>query len=776
MLSRKSVVYFILMVLPVISAAQQSQTQFNGKNALAAIEALCRPEFQGRKTGLPGARKAALWIADEFKRYGLYPGDDDRYLQIFPMISTDQQKVTRFHLKNGLFGDVTYQEGNDFNLYFNSGSGKVRGEVIFAGFGISEPEKGRDDYSGIDVKGKIVLIYRGRPADGQDWSAENERDYKMQKAAVQGAAALLILEAREWSIRGGTIHEEGYFAGIPSLSISRKVARDIFQGTYKNMDSVIRDLAKSSQSFSTGKEVLLDVRMKRMMPGEGENVIGIVPGTHPQLKYEYIIVGGHMDHNGVSPDGHAYVGADDNASGTAVVMELARAIAVIPGGLKRSVVFIGFGGEEQGLCGSRYFAYHPTVPANKIAAMLNFYREGTGGGGGGFGGRNYFPGTVRKVHEALCDSASRLLRMSRGWGMGGSDHAHFIEQGIPAFGFFSTGGHPFYHRVEDKPHTINIASLQFVGDRAMELITSLANRPKSLLFNGQRTGRTFRLFGDQIDIYSARHHPADLKKSFKTLAANHVKRGIRGVIFSIDAELAEKGPENLYKSADRLNEWLSRNSEAIRYRNGSSLNQAGSASKIAVALGLNGTAVLNDDAAKFRILARLGVNFLFLHNDKDPFFNAGELSSFGEKILKICAAEGVVIHWSLDSLSAGEALSQYKGPVILEKYCSGKEDILLLATDALVSDGNRLLVLTCSPGTDKGGLVQLAASLENHALHLNVSGETDPAGYLISREEPGWENALIQAIYEANLQQSDRKRAYGTMNRLLGGSLRSVLK
>ncbi len=273
----------------------------------------------------------------------------------------------------------------------------------------------------------------------------------MRTAAAHGAAGLLMLDRDDWPIRGGTIHEEGYFPNLPACNISKKVARDIFHGTFKDLEQTLRGLDKKENSFALGRNLRLEVKMKRIEPGMGENVVGVLHGSDPVLRDEYIVIGGHMDHNGVGRDGHLYAGADDNASGTAVVLELARLFAAMPQKPKRSILFVGFGGEEQGLRGSKYFAYHPPAPAAKICAMLNFDMEGTGDGGAYLGGRNYLPQVLQALEAAMPDSLLDKTRFGRGWGMGGSDHSHFVEQGIPAIYFSSTGGHPFYHRIEDQP-------------------------------------------------------------------------------------------------------------------------------------------------------------------------------------------------------------------------------------------------------------------------------------------------------------------------------------
>ncbi|HOH09112.1 MAG TPA: hypothetical protein PLF89_16435, partial [bacterium] len=144
-----------------LNLADSPAPGFSGANALAHVEELCKPEYGGRFTGHPGATRAAEWIGRQFENWGLVPAGDDRgWLQFYPMLVTEQLERAKLTLKNGAFGPVDYQEGNDFTVYMNSGSGKVRAELLFAGFGISEPAMGWDDYAGVDAKGKIVLIQR----------------------------------------------------------------------------------------------------------------------------------------------------------------------------------------------------------------------------------------------------------------------------------------------------------------------------------------------------------------------------------------------------------------------------------------------------------------------------------------------------------------------------------------------------------------------------------------------------------------------------------------
>lgn len=769
MKSSKMVFTFITVVVLIVNLS--AQEKFSSKHAHDYIRQLCQPQFEARKTGLPGARKAAEWIASQFQSWGLQPGGDHGgFIQQFPMIVTNQKRVAQLKLKNGAFGPITYQDENDFHLYFNSGSGKVTAEVVFVGFGISEPQKGWDDYAGMEVAGKIAFIYRGTPGDGQDWSAENERDYKLLQATKHGAAALIMYE-RDWAIRGGTIHEEGYNSRMPALSISKKVARDIFQGTYHPLDHTLRDLTKKPQSFATGKVMFIEAVVEKNEPGIGENVIGILPGNDPVLKAEYIVVGAHLDHNGVSPTGHAYFGADDNASGTAVVMELARVFASRQSELKRSLVFIAFGGEEQGLRGSKYFTEHPTIPLDRIGLMFNFDMEGQGDGGGGFGGRNYFPHIINDLIASLSDSVQKKFAVGRSGGMWGSDHAHFIEQGIPDFTFYSTGDHPFYHQFEDDPSQINPQSLQFVGDRASELLDKFAHYPTSLLFDGNRQGRTFLMFGDQMDFALTRELPIKSELDLKRWLQQLTHRGMSGVALPLTGAFFSQ-PDDYYRCIDEMNQWVNRNErQVIRYQNGNSLHQAKSAGKIAIATGVVGSQLFQRNLGALRNLAKLGLTFLMLNDRSDPIFEGSKLSAFGDEVLTACQETNITLVWQIDDDRLLPKLSSNgSGKVLIAKAApTARMQFDHLA--ALVKPKNCLLLIECHPACQPDQLSELMDKVGVQKLHFSMLTKTnDP------NSDSDWPDRLIQGLYENRLKQGTKNNGYKEMVQVLGENLRSFLQ
>ena len=760
-------VVLILAVLPSFSAPLTAPKGFSGARAYTYIEELCKPEYAGRFTGHPGATKAAEWIGARFAEWGLSPAGDDRgWLQFYPMIVSEQLERAHLRLRDGAFGPVTYQEGNDFTVYMNSGSGKVTEEVVFAGFGISEPAMGRDDYAGFDTRGRIVMIQRGVPADEQDWSFANERDYKVRTAAAHGAAALLMLERDDWPIRGGTIHEEGYQPNLPAFNISHKVARDIFHGSFRDLDLILRDLPKKPNSLVLGRILEVQAKMKRIEPGRGENVVALLPGSDPLLRDEYIVIGGHMDHNGLGKDGHLYAGADDNASGTAVVMELARHFAAQPERPKRSLLFVAFGGEEQGLRGSKYFAYHLPVPAGQIAAMLNFDMNGSGDGGASMGGRNYLPRMIHTLTSLWSDSIIAKTRFGRGWGGSGSDHYHFIEQGIPAFYFSSTGGHPFYHQIEDLPRTINAASLQSVGDRASVLLDYLANLEAPLVLGGAVSGRFFIRHGDQFDLEGKELPLAEEELTAAVLAAQDA-----GIHFTA-LPLSNPGIPacRLFDRLDSLEQYISaRDKRLIRYTGSSTIDLAAGQTKLAVGIHLRGTGALQGDGVILRQLGRLGLNILTIDDPADAVFDGSRLAVQSGAMLRAAESTPLLLHVDLhDTLLVDAIGSAWKGNIL---WSLDLEQAVKLS-DALKRRlaGKKLVVLLrCSPLDDPNQLDALAAALPSDKVHIALQGSTGESDAARDRE------SFVASLHSMLRERVGGEQAFKMMEKWLGRNLKSLL-
>ncbi len=753
----RGLLYFLLCMTTLAG----SQERFNGANAFNSIKQLCRPEYKGRKTGLPEAHQASLWIAEQFKSWGLQPlGDNGGYLQEFPMLVTEQKGKAKLKLHNSSFGALEYVDGLDFVPYCNSGSGNVTAEVVFVGYGISAPEKGWDDYNGVDVKAKIVVIERGTPDDGQDWSNANERFYKVRTAAAKGAAGLLMLDRGDWPMRGVTVTGEGYQPNMPMFNISKKVCRDLFIGRHKNLDHVLRDLAKKPQSFSLARTMSMSIRVVPTLIQKGENVLAMVRGSDPLLADEYLVVGGHMDHNGLSADGRLlYAGADDNASGTAVVMELARVFSRRQP--KRSIVFACFGGEEQGLLGSWYFAHHPTVAADKIAAMLNFDMEGTGDGGAHISGRNYWLEPVRTWVNTHTDSIRRKLKLSRGPAMFGSDHAFFVEQGIPAVYFSSSGDHPFYHQFEDDLSTINIASLQFVGDRATELLGHLADTATSLLYQGNRSGRFFYLYGDQIDFTP---QPQSALMRADSLLQRAVPAAVHGVVYRLESSsLAD-----LFTEMEQAEELIKKDSTLLRFKTAAQLNDAAAQARLAVAFMIHSSTLQQNSKANARMLCRAGVNWLSILSAEEPIFADAGLSEWGRSLLNVWSEENGIIDCAVsDTLRISALLSEGKAKMLL-RLRQGQAVALADYLKNKLQDKRLLLILETTPDQPIEPVWQLLDQLPITRVHVTF---VRPMSI-----NDDYKYQWLQKLYQARNSSVGVAATYSAMLKIFGQNLKAFFK
>ncbi len=520
----------LILILNLALNIAIGQTKFDSISAWNFNKILTSEKFQGRKSGTLGGERASEWIAEKFKEFGLKPfGDNGTYFQKFEILAT-QDKVSKLTLLNGRKGKTRYSLGDDFTILTNSGSGKVKAKVVFVGYGISAPEKGRDDYANVDVKGKIVILLAGKPPDEDGkFDVESSRGYKIRKAFEKGAVAVLYIQG-DRPIRGGAITKEYYTPQLPALWIGRKVIDDIFYDTGISFDALKSEIDFKTKSFEIDKVFEIETKVEKL-DGWTKNVVGLLPGSDEKLKDEYIIVGAHMDHNGVDAEGFIYPGADDNASGTCLVMELARSIIANGERPKRSIIFVLFAGEEQGLLGSKYFASNLPVPPENIVAMFNFDMVGRGNGNINVAGTENFPEIWDIAKEFF--PSEKLKNLGKFRAGPNSDHYPFQERGIPAFFFISAGQHPEYHRTDDKSDKIQPFVLGEVGNTAYDIILGLANYPESL----KRKHRYENyLYANSNSLFFVELFPDSLGKDWLYNLRNRLKNyGVEAVLFDIKA-------------------------------------------------------------------------------------------------------------------------------------------------------------------------------------------------------------------------------------------------
>jgi hypothetical protein len=425
------------------------------------VKTLSSPEFAGRLTGHSGYTAAAQWAARKLESWGLRPvTGKDRYLQPYPSPYTVIDKAEMTVLlpdgkpdpaKGQAYKEMKLVPEKDFLPLLFSASGDRTAETVFAGWGISAPEIGYDDYAGLDVKGKFVICFRGTPDGDRKYQNYDEHRTRMMTARDKGALGIIYIYEDIASNPNGD-----WLEGFTPAMISEKV----MDAVLTEVNSTTADLKKSLTTFKRPlsfpllAKVRLAVGSQHYPKGVGYNVIGYVEGSDPKLRRECIIIGGHLDHCGRHM-GLLFPGADDNASGSATVMEAAKAFAGLGRKPKRSVAFVLFGGEELGLQGSTWFADHVPGPFDKVVGMLNF--DMTGEGDGLWGAASGEPAGFRKAIEEAGRSVQILrgLGIIRSVGVRGSDFAPFFAQGIPAAGFGSNGPHLGYHQTGDTIYRIN---------------------------------------------------------------------------------------------------------------------------------------------------------------------------------------------------------------------------------------------------------------------------------------------------------------------------------
>ena len=434
-------------------------------------------EFAGRLTGHEGYTKAAEWAAGKFKQWGLKPlNERDGYLQAYSSPYTVIQEAEMTLLlpgENGAVKKETLEIGTGFLPILYSDSGHHRAKAVFAGWGISAPDLNYDDYKGIDVKGKFVVCFRGKPdRSNEKYDKYDHHRFRMKTAKDRGALGLIYIYP------SADANPNGDF--IPNFTpaiINEKAADLLLKEKGLDSKSLKKELLDKQKpnSFDLSCEIDYRVVSKHDPKGTGYNVVAYVEGSDPQLKDECVVMGGHFDHCGLHAGLH-FAGADDNASGSAVVMEIAQAFAALDVKPKRSVVFVLFGGEEMGLMGSNYFADHIPSQFKKVDAMFNFDMVGEGDGTG-CAVTERSPQLKEMIQQA--DEHVKTLRRThviKRVGVRSSDFAPFFLKGAACASFYSNGPHLHYHRTGDTIYRINPDMLADVAKLAFVSAYKWANR------------------------------------------------------------------------------------------------------------------------------------------------------------------------------------------------------------------------------------------------------------------------------------------------------------
>jgi hypothetical protein len=456
----KKISLLILIILLAIPATSQKISEENLLDAMHSItsedlfdfvKVQCDDKFQGRLTGTPEYQACAEWLAGKFKEWGITPaGDNGTWFQWYnipyTLVLPDCALSLLIQAKNGATIVKNYKYITEYMPGSTSGNGEVTGEVIYAGYGITAPELGYDDYSGIDVRGKIILIEREAPVDPSagaekfnPWYEYSFHQYKMANAIKHGAAGMIY--------NYGPIANPNndYSDNFIYVHVGDSVVRDIFSGTGLKHNAVVGKIKSElkPQSFKTGKTVTIRMSTMHIPDGRGSNVIGMIKGSDPELSNETIIIGAHLD--GLGKCNEIIPGANDNASAVAVMMGVAKALKQSKIELKRSVMFIAFGSEEQAIMGSKAYLDNPVMPLGK-SVLLNMDGVGIGNSIGANAGKD-FPVLWSYINESNRSYVHRRLVTNSFPNLGRPrlDAARFLKAGVPSLSFYTFGSINYYH-------------------------------------------------------------------------------------------------------------------------------------------------------------------------------------------------------------------------------------------------------------------------------------------------------------------------------------------
>ena len=477
--------------------AQQSDPEPSASKLQQHVSYLASDALDGRRTGTPGANDAARYVAGEFSRAGLTPanGKMERkpraiiasYLQTFPYVGRVELGKNNVLSTSG----ETFRAGEDWMpLGISANQTLDLTGIVNAGYGITANELNHNDYKGTYSKTQVAIIQKGTP-DGDNphgrFTSAGQLRFKVAAAQSAGVGALLIISSED-DLKNDALARLSYdnagLVGIPVALISKQAA----------------------EKLANAKEVKLTTDVIRAeVPAY--NVVGVLEGSDPVLKNETIILGAHYDHLGrggegsLAPrSGEIHHGADDNASGTAGLIELARIFGAQRPKLKRTLVFVAFGGEEEGLLGSNYYVNHPLVPLDKTTAMINMDMIGRMKDSklmiGGVGTATEWRPLLAKTDFSLALSDD---------GFGPSDHSSFYSKQIPVL-FFFTGTHNDYHKPSDTFDKINYNDEARILSLIARIVREIDSADKRLTYTTAKSAppRTggFRVYLGTIPNYA----------------------------------------------------------------------------------------------------------------------------------------------------------------------------------------------------------------------------------------------------------------------------------
>ncbi len=473
------------------------------------LSILASDEYQGRETGELGQKMAAKYISGVFESYGLPKvNEEGTYFQHYSYIAENWKNIS-FSVN-----EKQYTHLVDYYSFpaKNSNQAIKADEVLFLGYGIDDEKY--SDYEGVDVKGKVIFIFEGTPSKSAYFLSDKAAkwramDEKLRAAKKHGVKAVLILSndfkpsmraarkkitSRVKKMGWSESAEDNY---ANNCIISKSVAKDIFGKKFKKVVKLKKKIDKKGKpkhlAFSSKIELNQEKKVRELL---GENVVGIIEGTDPKLKEEYVFITAHYDHLGMRA-GKVFNGADDNGSGTSSLLQIAQAFSEAKKkgwGPRRSVVVMLVSGEEKGLLGSKYYVEHPMIPLQQTVVDINVdmvgrvddrYKDDAN--------YVYVIGSNRlstELHHIGESANKQFTKMKLDYKYNAesdpnryyyrSDHYNFAEKGIPSV-FYFNGTHADYHKATDTVDKINFEAMALRAKLVFHTAWEIANRDKRIV-------------------------------------------------------------------------------------------------------------------------------------------------------------------------------------------------------------------------------------------------------------------------------------------------------
>jgi hypothetical protein len=665
------------LVFSLAFADEEQAIPFDARAALAYIKDLASDSMLGRKSGQPGGVLAEDYIASRLKEWGIEPGGvDGTYFQPFTFPHFNIGPGARLKIISGrMEEDFEYEDG--WRVWSYSGSGRFTAEIVFVGYGIHAPEKGYDDFAGINIQGKIALLIMETPANlertlGDDVNLK-KRILSTQRQGAKGVFICPSPVSGDRTIQGYP-DAEVYNPGFVIIRIEPRLADYIFRDLPTDLTCLVQEMDSTSRPRSYATGVIVSLGVEAIYDGKRptRNVLGKISGSDELLRGEYIIIAAHLDHLGINPRGEVMNGANDNASGTAVAMEVARVLNCARTKLKRSVVFFLWAAEEQGFQGLNHYCRHPIYPLEKTVAYITMDMVGHGSGKVGASGKDYRPDLWEFLARNIPENVFQFIQPSSRFSPRLPDWELLLPTGIARIGIQTSGHHLKFHTSRDDVDLIKPELLERTGNFVRAAVEALASEPSNMIPAFRREDyylKVVRLIDCQpVSLRriaelpeEAWGTPASVQLAFaeetEELSEDALRVDVIKGILDCLTGLKRAAGISLYSSLARLQDDIAQR-------------------RTAIIPGLGSIRTLINNPGWAKVLAENGIRYVWL-SDQASLFAEGDITPEGMNIWKALEDNGVIVVTSgLTPGSQKKLLEKARKPFVLVEEALPAEEIL----------------------------------------------------------------------------------------------------